>query len=135
MIDYVFMGYNASAGGHHPAQGWNDLLTHVTTREGTKSIVYDNAGNPVNYMGNTLTWTNGRLLAGFNSSVTGGVAFRYDYNGMRLQKRVIGGTTTNYFVQGSRVLGERRIGGGFNDFIWYYYDESGVVGMNFRGGD
>ena len=57
--------------------GWKDQLTAYNGQ----SITYDQAGNPTSYLGKTLGWTRGRLLASYNS-----VSMQYDANGIRTRK-------------------------------------------------
>ena len=56
---------------------WKDLLTTV----GNKTITYDNIGNPISYLGATLTWE-GRTLISYEDE-TNIIEYKYDENGMR----------------------------------------------------
>ena len=89
---------------------------------------YDNAGNPTLYKGASLTWTNGRQLASYTASWGSNANYTYDYAGIRTSKTV-DGVTTKYFVQGDRILAEKT----GSDLTWYYYDETGVCGMQYQG--
>ena len=71
---------------------------------GTINPVYDNNGNLTNDGTNTYTYDyENRLI-----SVSGGVTATYSYDplGRRIQK-VTGGSTTNYYFDGARVIEER----------------------------
>ena len=61
---------------------WKDKLTSV----GNKTISYDGMGNPVSYLGATLTWE-GRTLTSYEDE-TRKVQYEYDENGMRYRTTV-----------------------------------------------
>jgi len=104
---------------------WKDLLMSLSVNGSIYNITYDGAGNPLQYKGNTLTWKNGRQLANFVKQSSGlNVSYEYDYTGIRT-KKTVNGITSDYFVEGSKILAEK-IG---SDFVWYFYDESGICGM------
>ena len=125
--------------------GWKDRLTNRKTYDGggsllsEESVTYDNCGNPVFYMGaNLLTWTRGRTLESYENNY---IMCNYAYNagGYRVSKTVQtkgGNTVTHkYWLEGSRILKETRIGGSTNETLLYYYDATGVCGMNYNGTD
>lgn len=97
---------------------WNDQLKSYN---GT-AITYDALGNPLNYLGKIMTWQGRRLTS------IDGVALKYDYNGLRTQK----GDRT-YYWQSDNLIMERWVKNGAENYIYYYYDESGVCGMNYNG--
>ena len=99
---------------------WHDQLKSYN---GT-AITYDALGNPLNYLGKVMTWQ-GRKLTSIN-----GVALKYDYNGLRIQK----GDRT-YYWQGNNLIMERWMSGSTENYIYYYYDESGVCGMCYNGSE
>lgn len=99
---------------------WKDQLKSYN---GT-AITYDALGNPLNYLGKVMTWQ-GRKLTSIN-----GVALKYDYNGLRIQK----GDRT-YYWQGNNLIMERWMSGSTENYIYYYYDESGVCGMCYNGSE
>ena len=82
-------------------QGWNNLLTSVdlngdgivTTNE---QITYDEIGNPITYLGNSLAW-DGRQLTSYNN-----ITYSYDADGIRASKTV-GNTKTEYYYVGDVI--------------------------------
>ena len=89
-----------------------------------KVCEYDSIGNPYTYMGNTLVWKNGRQLAQFGDIVT----FEYNSNGIRTSKTA-NGTTTKFYLSGSKILRQEDSSGNCIDFI---YGAGGVVGFRFN---
>ena len=83
-----------------------------------KSIAYNAAGYPTNYLGNAVTWSQGRMTK------FGTTTFAYDDAGVRIRKG-----TTEYYAEGTRILAEKRNG----TMIYYFYDESGVAGFEYGG--
>ena len=91
---------------------WKDKLTGYN---GT-TFTYDSIGNPLAYRdGMSFTWQNGRQLS---SVIKSGTTTSYSYNssGIRTSKTV-GTTTTNYTLNGSRVVKETT---GSNSVLYYY---------------
>ena len=81
---------------------WKDKLTIYDN----EPITYDAIGNPLSYDGWTYTWEKGRQLKQMASSEKI-VEFAYDANGLRVQKKVIEGstvTTTDYFLHGKLLM-------------------------------
>lgn len=101
---------------------WKDQLTSYNGQ----SISYDNMGNPTNYLGNTLTWTRGRMLASF-----GAYTYSYNANGIRTQK-VVNGITHKYTLEGSKILREDRVSSNGTDSLIYYYDLDGIIGFGLK---
>ena len=95
---------------------WHDLLTAVDG----KRIVYDEQGNPTEYLGHTLTWEKGRQLASFDSNT-----YTYNANGIRTSKTV-GDVTHTYTLDGTKILRETWDG---NTLIPLYDNEDGVCGI------
>ncbi|MDE6201767.1 MAG: hypothetical protein K2M47_07855 [Clostridiales bacterium] len=114
VYDYVSMtvgcGQNAA---------WGDQLKVYNN---DTVIQYDAYGNPIVYLGKHLTW-NGRKLVKIDNTV-----MEYDYNAMRVKKG-----NRRYYWQGNNLRMEKD--GTPNGMIYYYYDESGVCGMNLNGTD
>ena len=96
---------------------WKDKLTAYNGN----TITYDQIGNPLSYRnGWNFTWQKGRQLA---SAANGSTSISYTYNndGYRTSKTV-NGTTTDYTLEGSKVLIEKT----GSDYVWYYYDAAGA---------
>ena len=81
-------------------------------------IEYDLNGNPTKYKGKTLAWQGKKL------SSCDGTAMEYDYNGLRIKKG-----NKKYYLNGDKVIFETN----GNTKIYYYYDESGISGINVNG--
>ena len=102
---------------------WGDQLTSWNG----ESITYDAIGNPLLYRGRSLTWTQGRRLAGVSSE---GLAayYTYDESGTRIGKTV-NGVSTQYYINGSQILAQKR----GEDILYFLYDETGsAVGFKYN---
>ena len=103
----------------YSSSGWKDLLE---TYDG-QTITYDAIGNPLQYRnGIHLTWTNGRMLANYQSDIYN-VSYKYNYNGLRTSKSVYdasNGTTleTKYYYDENQLIKESS----GSDILWYLYD-------------
>ncbi len=99
---------------------WNDLLTCYDGQE----IVYDAQGNPVSYLGHTLTWEKARQLRSFDSNI-----YTYNANGIRTSKTVDGVKHT-YTLEGTKILKETWNN---NVLIPLYDNEESVCGILYNG--
>ena len=88
------------------------------------NISYDNVGNPCNYKDNVLKWERGRLLAAYGDN-----KFSYNADGIRIKKKTAEDVLHTYFVEGTRIHCERFL----NHTNWYYYDATGITGMEHDG--
>ncbi len=95
---------------------WKDLLTGFDG----KTIEYDAQGNPVKYLGHTLTWEKGRQLKSFD-----GNTYTYNANGIRTSKKV-NGVLHTYTLDGAKILRETWEG---NALVPLYDNEDGVCGI------
>ena len=95
---------------------WKDLLTAVDG----EAIEYDAQGNPIKYLGHTLTWEKGRQLKSFD-----GNTYTYNANGIRTSK-TINGVKHEYTLDGTKILRETW---GSNTLIPLYDNEDGVCGI------
>ena len=84
---------------------------------------YDNLGNPCNYKGSVIEWKRGRELCRYGS-----VQVEYDASGTR-RKKIADGRTIWYDVEGERIHKETR----GTESIWYYYDGTGIAGLEYNG--
>jgi len=98
---------------------WGDLLTSYDGQ----TITYDAIGNPLSYLGATLTWQNGRRLASYTKG-TDSITYTYNAEGMRTSKTV-NGTVTEYIYDGSTLLAQK-VG---NDWMYFFYDADGILGF------
>lgn len=98
--------------------GWKDLMTSYNGQ----SITYDEIGNPLTYRdGMTMTWT-GRQLTTLTQNGKQNT-YKYDVDGLRLEKTA-GGVTTQYQYVNGQLLGEKRSNG---VGLRYTYDALGVL--------
>ena len=107
---------------------WKDQLT---TFDG-QSIVYDAAGNPTSYLGNTLTWSKGRLLTKYvNGSTT--VDMQYNAKGLRATKvktSTYSNASSSYTYDSNGKL-RTEIAGSFTRR--YFYGADGIIGYEENG--
>lgn len=93
-------------------------------------IIYDEIGNPLSYMGYTLTWQNGRQLASLSGNGTT-ASYTYDVDGLRTSKTV-NGVKHEYYYVGSRLQYEKY---GTTE-LWFFYDADGTPsGIRYKNGD
>ena len=85
---------------------------------------YDLLGNPCNYRGNVLQWGRGRNLMRF-----GNHTYRYNANGIRMEKTTADGVVHKYWYEGDRLYRELR---GTTEIL-YYYDGTGIEGFSVGG--
>ena len=106
--------------------GWKDLMTSYNGQ----SITYDEIGNPLTYRdGMTMTWT-GRQLTTLTQNGKQNT-YKYDVDGLRLEKTA-GGVTTQYQYVNGQLLGEKRSDG---VILRYTYDALGVLsGIQYTNG-
>ena len=95
---------------------WKDKLTAV----GDDAIKYDAQGNPVSYLGHTMTWEKGRQLKSFDN-----ITYTYNANGIRTSKTV-NGVKHTYTLDGTNILRETW---GSNTLIPLYDNEDTVCGI------
>ena len=87
-----------------------------------QSITYDEIGNPLTYRdGMTMTWT-GRQLTTLTQNGKQNT-YKYDVDGLRLEKTA-GGVTTQYQYVNGQLLGEKRSDG---VVLRYTYDALGAL--------
>ena len=93
-----------------------------------QNITYDEIGNPLTYRdGMTMTWT-GRQLTTLTQNGKQNT-YKYDVDGLRLEKTA-GGVTTQYQYVNGQLLGEKRSNG---VILRYTYDALGVLsGIQYR---
>ena len=100
--------------------------TYDTTRKdkllsfGNDTISYDAYGSPTSYRGKSMTWKLRRLMTCDN------VNMAYDYRGMRVKKG-----STEYFWVGNQLKAQRT----GNNYIYFYYDQTGICGIKYNGTD
>ena len=106
--------------------GWKDQLTAYNGQE----ITYDAQGNPLSYMGKTLTWEKDRELQTIKNSSTGlDIYIRYNPSGIRIAKWV-NSVEHRYTLEGTKILREKY---GNNTIIPLYDEEDSICGINYNG--
>ena len=93
---------------------WKDQLSAVNGVD----ISYDNIGNPTNDGTWSYTWEKGRQLKSMSKSGTT-ANFKYNENGLRIQKTV-NGVETNYILHGKNIVHMTK---GSNT-LHFFYDAS-----------
>ena len=99
---------------------WKDLLTSYNGQ----SITYDAQGNPLNYLGHTLTWEKGRQLKSFDSNT-----YTYNARGIRTSK-TINGVKHTYTLEGTKIIREKWEN---NTLTPLYDNEDSVCGIIYNG--
>ncbi len=99
---------------------WKDLLTEYDGQ----SITYDDGGNPINYLGHTLTWEKGRQLKSFED-----ITYTYNANGIRTSKTV-NGVKHEYTLDGTNIVKETWDG---NTLVPLYDNTESVCGITYNG--
>lgn len=76
----------------------------------------------------SCTWKRGNLL---NQITTGNATINYEYNHRCVRfKKSVGGITTDYYLDGAKILGESRSDG---KELRYFYDHDGLMGFKYNG--
>ena len=99
---------------------WRDLLTGYCG----KTISYDAQGNPLMYLGESLSWSKGRQLKAFGNN-----SYTYNASGVRTSKTV-GLTKHSYILDGTKILKETW---GNNTIIPLYSNETDICGIIYNG--
>ena len=111
-----------------------DGLNLLTEYDG-QTITYDAIGNPLQYRGMNLTWSNGRELYSASKNGTTTI-YRYNKDGMR-NRKYLGDGTVIYQIQGSLISGEQKIGQDAQTLEYeleYFYDSDGnIISMLYNG--
>ena len=100
----------------YASSGWTDQLVSYNGQ----TIAYDAMGNPTTYRGYTFTWQGKQLMSSVKDTQT--ISFEYNEDGLR-QKKTVNGTDTDYFYNGSVLIGMQRSGTRY----LFSYDASGNV--------
>ena len=102
---------------------WGDQLTNYNGQ----TITYDSMGNPLSYRGYTFAWR-GKQLTGA-ASATQTISFEYNEDGLR-QKKTVNGTETDYFYNGSVLIGMQRSG---TRYLFSYDAGGNAVSVKYNG--
>ena len=131
---HPYNGSEISSTYTYSSSAWGDLLTGYNGI----TIEYTDNENP-NTIGNPLNWRNATNMKWHQRSLTsmsiGGTAVYYTYNadGIRTQKTVGAGGHV-YVLDGSTILKETiYTAGNLVNTLYYYYDESGISGLEYNG--
>ena len=102
---------------------WGDQLIEYNGQ----TITYDSMGNPTSYRGYTFGWRGKQLTSASNG--TNSLTFEYNEDGLR-QKKTVNNIDTNYFYNGSVLIGMQR---GTSTFLFSYDASGSVVSVNWNG--
>ena len=131
---HPYNGSEISSTYTYSSSAWGDLLTGYNGTE----IEYDAIGNPLNWHNAASMLWDGRKLTYFSEdALDHGIAFAYNSDGIRTKKTLYdydGSTIThNYILDGSTILKETITSGSGTSTLYYYYDESGISGLEYNG--
>ena len=107
------------------------MLISYSDGSSTYTNTYDALGNPLTYMGYTMTWGNGRQLAAVSQNGETVATYTYDANGLRTSKTV-DGVTYRYTYGNMGLLSiEKEDEDGNISYIDYLYNPDGSL-LGFR---
>ncbi len=105
----------------------SDFKDQLTSYNGM-IIEYDALGNPLSYLGWTMSWVDGRRLSEMSDGTTY-ISFKYDEAGIRTSKTVNGVTTTYTTINGQ--ITSQNDG---TNLLYFRYDKNGnITGINVNG--
>ena len=126
---HPYNGSEISSTYTYSTTAWGDLLTSYNGTE----ISYDAIGNPTKWRNATVMSWYQRSLQSMTLSDGTAVSFQYNANGIRT-KKTVGTTVHSYVLDGSTILKETIYTAGvLADTLYYYYDESGISGLEYNG--
>ncbi|MBR2327549.1 MAG: DNRLRE domain-containing protein [Clostridia bacterium] len=99
---------------------WKDLLTSYNGQ----TITYDAIGNPLNYMGRTMTWEGRRLISTTKNGAL--IQYSYDDSGLRLSKQDSNGITRYTYDNGRIVHQYTENNNVISNELFFRYDENGA---------
>ncbi|MBE6579294.1 MAG: DNRLRE domain-containing protein [Ruminococcaceae bacterium] len=131
---HPYNGSEISSTYTYGSSAWGDLLTGYNGTE----IEYDAIGNPLNWHNAaSMLWDERKLTYFSEDALDHGIAFAYNSDGIRTKKTLYdydGSTIThNYILDGSTILKETITSGSGTSTLYYYYDESGISGLEYNG--
>ena len=108
-----------------------------------KTITYDEIGNPIKYLGDTLTWTEGRRLSSLSRPYPGKPEYQtiytYKYNaaGQRTSKTKTysysgESITTEFIYEGDLLVGQKT-SDGKGDMTFLHDDTGAYIGLIYEG--
>ncbi len=102
----------------------------------SKNIVYNDNGNITSYDNHNYHYDD-RLLLDKITSDNNEINIKYDYNRIRTSKIVKKSNSNDeahyYYYDGTKLLGEDIVIGSSTKKIRYFYDVTGICGMNYDG--
>lgn len=105
----------------------------MLTKVDDDDIIYDNYGNITKFGKNNITYNSRNLLESYTNG-SDKLLFEYNYQGIRTKKINNNSYEVNYYLDGSKIIGEDVIDKNSNTIIRkfrYFYDVSGVCGINY----
>ncbi|MCM1260424.1 MAG: RHS repeat-associated core domain-containing protein [Prevotella sp.] len=112
-------------------------LTNITNNGIMTNIEYDNYGNIIQTHLASITYNDRNLMEAYKINDHEVYTFDYNYQGNRYKKQKEAEYTVNYYLDGSKMIGEdvvdthQQIIRKFR----YFYDEEGICGINYIIGD
>ena len=132
---HPYNGSEISSTYAYSSSAWGDLLTNYNgiAIEYTDSENSTTIGNPLNWRNAANMEWHQRSLTSMTLSNGTAVSFQYNADGIRT-KKTVGTTVHNYVLDGSIILKETiYTAGTVANTLYYYYDESGVSGLEYNG--
>ena len=107
-----------------------DLLKGIKVNNETKTFIYDEGLNLIQYADKKLKWKRGRLLESIEDKETK-IEYQYDSNNIRVEKKEIKkAEITKYEVEGTRIISETKIKNNEEEYrIKYLYTEAEIIGF------
>lgn len=104
-------------------------LKDKLTKYNDEVITYDNIGNPITIGNKTLIFINGRELKSYVDNDNNlNVSYKYNKDGIRIEK-IVNNEVIKYYVEQNKVILEER----GNNMIYYIRDEKGnLEGMKYN---
>lgn len=120
----------------YETSGWIDQLVAVHITETGKEDKYytvggyDSIGNPSLYMGYEVNYQQRSITSLTDPRSGDSMNFKYNANGIRTYKKDFSGITTDYILEGTKIIKEIRSDG---KVLQYFYDASdSIIGFSYN---
>ena len=118
------------------AYGYSDTWWDQMTSYDGKTVTYDAVGNPLSYLGKTMTWTKGRLLEKVTDNQTD-YTYTYNMDDLRLRKRnnKTGEVTSYQMTDGVIAAQTTKDSSGkvTNKMVFTYDSSDSIIAMRYNG--
>ncbi len=108
-------------------------MTRINENGIITNIRYDKYGNTIQTNKATITYNSRNLMESYITNNNEKYIFTYNYQGIRCRKEKENGYKVNYYLDGTRIIGEDLIDND-NHLIRkfrYYYDIEGICGIDY----